>query len=55
MTLVTILSIAIMALCVSYVVIYFKKRKSGTHKDVTYKLVFLLVYALLFIPLLFLL
>ncbi len=48
----TILSILLIIIGIIYPIIYFQKKKNGTHKDVTYKIIFLIVLLLIAVPLL---
>lgn len=52
-TVLTFLSILIMLLSVTYWFVYTKKRKNNTHKDIGYKLVFLITFCILAIPIIF--
>lgn len=50
-TMQTTLSILLMIVGVGYIIAYLQKKKKNTHNDIVYKLVFIIVFFLIVIPL----
>lgn len=49
----TILSILLIMIGAAYLITYLRKKKNGTHKDITYKLIFIVAFMIITIPLFF--
>jgi hypothetical protein len=52
-TVITLLSIMLMVVSLVYLFVYVQKRKKNTEKDRGYKVIFLIVFCLLSIPIIF--
>ena len=50
----TFLAIALIISSLSYVLIYFKRKKNNTHREISYKIIFLITFLMISIPMLML-
>lgn len=52
-TVLTFLSISLIIVSIAYLFVYTQKRKKNTQKDMGYKVIFLIIFLLLSIPIVF--
>lgn len=52
-TVLTFLSISLIIVSIAYLFVYTQKRKNNTQKDMGYKVIFLIIFLLLSIPIVF--